>query len=204
MLLFLIFILAPLPASITTGTPHPVRAIGMIPAFHIFASTGVVYCYFILRKKHVGKLLLCCIALLFAVNITYYLHSYFVLTPIKYGYFWQYGNKEAIEYAKKNEDKYSRIIMSYEYDQPYIYYLFHNKIDPSWYQKNWNYAGNGQVDRFYRKIGKYEFRNINFSKDQSISNALLIGTPRELNEPTAEHEIFFPDGRLAYKMIKTK
>lgn len=203
LLLLLVFIFAPIPSSITTGTPHPIRAINMIPAFHIFASAGFVYCFYLLKKKQVGRILLTCIALLFIVNVTYYLNSYYVLTPIKYGYFWQYGNKQAVEYAKLNESKYSRIIMSYEYDQPYIYYLFHNKIDPEWYQKNWNYSGTGEIDRFYRKIGKYEFRNIKYDRDRNLSDTLLIATPKEVKNEVGEYKIFFPDGKLAYKIIKS-
>lgn len=205
-LLFL-FLLAPLPASITTGTPHPVRAIAMIPALQIFTALGFVFLaqkvlrmkYQILRIK-LSYITIGIVSMALLINVTYYLHSYYVLTPVKYGYFWQFGNKEAVLYAKGNENKYDKIIISYEYDQPYIYYLFYNKIDPAWYQKNWDYAGNGTIDRFYRKIGKYEFRNIDYTKDKNLKNTLLIGTPDELKDASSIYNILFPDGRVAYKI----
>lgn len=204
-LLIILFLLAPLPASITSGTPQPIRAIAMIPPFQIFTASGFIYLYFILiKKKYIGKGIVEIIGLLFVINIIYYLRSYFLITPIKYGYFWQYGNREAIIYAKQNENRYDRIIMTYEYDQPYIYYLFYNKIDPAWYQKNWNYAGNGQVDRFYRKIGKYEFRNIDYLKDRELKNTLLIASPKEIPGGSTLLEIKFPDGRVAYRILKTE
>jgi hypothetical protein len=92
--------------------------------------------------------------------------------------------------------------MSYAYDQPYIYYLFYNKIDPAWYQRNWNYSGNGGVDRFYRKIGKYEFTNIT-TKHLTMKKTLLIGIPAEIPVGIGQtkEEIFFPDGRIAYKIV---
>ena len=34
--------------------------------------------------------------------------------------------------------RFDKIYVTYEYDQPYIYYLFYNKIDPAWYQKHWH------------------------------------------------------------------
>ncbi len=202
-LLFLLFLLAPLPAAITTGTPQPVRAIAMIPAFQIFTSAGFICCLLYLKKKKLaGRVLTVGIILLFCLNIIYYLYSYYVETPIKYGYFWQYGNKQAVMYAKQHESEYTHIIMTYAYDQPYIYYLFYAKIDPTWYQKNWNYSGDGIVARFYRKIGKYEFANIT-AKQLTMKKTLLIGTPLEIPAGIGQmkEEIRFPDGRVAYKIV---
>lgn len=202
--LIILFLLAPLPSAITTGTPHPVRAIAMIPGFQIFSAVGIVGLYIWVRKKYtsISYGVLFCSAAGLMVNVIYYFNQYYGITPIQYGYFWQYGNKQALAYAKKNEENYAKIIMTYSYDQPYIYYLFYNKVDPSWYQKNWNYHGNGEVDRFYRKIGKYEFKNITWSRDSKQKNTLLIATPQEIPaEVHVDYEIFFPDGRLAYKIV---
>ncbi|HSW77147.1 MAG TPA: glycosyltransferase family 39 protein [Candidatus Saccharimonadales bacterium] len=201
--LLILFLLAPLPGAIATGAPHPVRAIAMIPAFQIFSAIGLVTSIiFLLKNKQIGKVLIAILLFSLIYNFTYYLHSYYIETPIKYGYFWQYGNKEAIIYAKQHEKEYDHIFMSYSYDQPYIYYLFYNKIDPSWYHKNWNYSGKGTVDRFYRRIGKYEFVNIT-DKQLIKRKSLIIGTPDEVSgkESILKKEIKFPDGRIAYKII---
>jgi hypothetical protein len=205
-LLYLIFFLAPLPASITTGTPHPVRAIAMIPAFQIFSAAGILFIFgSILKKKPIaGRAALLVVTISFFVNLAYYLYSYYLLTPVKYGYFWQYGNKQAIEYARKHENEYNKIIMTYKYDQPYIYHLFYNKIDPAWYQKNWDYNKNGLTDRFFRVVGKYEFKNVDFLKDSSKMSTLIIGTEDEFPENVSAKKIIkFPDGRVAYKIVGT-
>jgi 4-amino-4-deoxy-L-arabinose transferase-like glycosyltransferase len=203
LVLFILFLLAPLPASITSGTPHPVRAIAMIPTFQIFAAVGfVVALSFLLKRKKMGRIMAACIVVALCLNVGYYLNSYYVQTPIKYGYFWQYGNKEAILYAKQHEDEYDQIIMTYKYDQPYIYYLFYNKIDPTWWQKNWDNNGDGTINRFYRKIDKYEFMEI--TDKQLIGNkTLIIGTDSETQNSIGKlkKEIRFPDGRLAYRII---
>lgn len=205
-ILLLLFLLSPLPSAITTGTPHPVRAIALVPGFHMFAAVGVVSFYFWTRK--LNKIFRFCIVIFtfsfFILNFLYYFHQYYVHTPVEYGYFWQYGNKEAILIAKKLEENYQNIIMTYRYDQPYIYYLFHRKIDPSWYQKNWDYNGTGNIDRFNRVIGKYQFRNINYSNDRILPKTLLIGTPDEIpmNAKIID-KIYFPDGKLAYIISET-
>ena len=205
--LFLAFLLSPIPASITTGTPHPVRAIGMILGFHIFSAIGVIFFWekIILFKNSFVKIAIILIGISsLALNMIYYLHQYYVHTPVEYGYFWQYGYKEALLYAKDQEEKFDKIIMTYKYDQPYIYYLFYNTIDPSWYQKNWDYNKNGKIDRFKRVIGKYTFRNIDYPRDAHIPHMLLIGTPDEIpNKAKVLKVIKFPDGKVAFKIVKT-
>jgi 4-amino-4-deoxy-L-arabinose transferase-like glycosyltransferase len=207
LILFIVFLLAPIPAAITTGTPHPVRAIGMVLGLHIFAAAGVIFLWekvSLLRSLFVRFALIFIFGIIFIFNVFYYIHQYYVHTPIEYGYFWQFGYKEALNYAKENESKFKNIIMTYEYDQPYIYYLFYNKIDPSWYQKNWDYNRNGTVDRFKRVIGKYVFRNIDYSKDINLQDALLIGTPKEIpDNAKVIRTIKFPDGKIAFKIVKT-
>lgn len=207
LLLFILFLLAPIPAAITTGTPHPVRAIAMIPGFQIFSAVGfILISLVILRRKYKPVIVTIGVVIIIslALNIKYYLKSYYISTPIKYGYFWQYGYKQALSYAKENEERFENIIMTYGYDQPYIYYLFYNKINPVWYQKNWDYNGNGEADRFKRIIGKYTFRNIEYSKDINIKNTLFIGTPKEIpDSATVIRTIKFPDGKVAFKIVKT-
>ncbi|MBI2420748.1 MAG: glycosyltransferase family 39 protein [Candidatus Levybacteria bacterium] len=205
-LIFILFLLAPLPSAITTGTPHPVRAIAMIPGFQIFSAAGFVLMLMFLRKKYkqVGVIAAIAIVAVLALNIKHYLESYYIATPVKYGYFWQYGYKQALSFARANESKYKNIIMTYEYDQPYIYYLFYNKIDPNWYQKNWDYNKNGTVDRFKRVIGKYTFRDIEYSKDINLPDTLLIGTPREIqSNAKSVKSIKYLDGTTAFELVKT-
>lgn len=207
MLLFAWFLISPFPSAISTGTPHPVRAINMIPAFQIFSAVGAI---FILQKlikirrlaiKLFGIVFICSAL---ALNAVYYFHQYYIHTPIEYGDFWQYGHKQVFQDLSKIENKYKKIVVTYKYDQPYIYYLFYNKIDPKWYQKNWDYNGNGQVDRMKRVIGKYEFRNINWSTDQKLSNTLFIAAPGEVSGgANLIKRINFLDGSVAFEIFGT-
>lgn len=206
LLFFLLFFLSPIASAISTGTPHPVRAIAMIPAFHIFTAAGVIAFYlWIVSKKTIIKFSIFGITfLLFIFNFTYYLHQYYVHTPIEYGDFWQYGHKEVFKDLGPIEDKYSKVVMTYMYDQPYIYYLFYNKVDPSWYQKNWDYQGTGETERFRRIIGKYEFRNIDWGRDKNLKNTLFIGAPSEIpDNANIIKEIKYLDGSIAFRIAQT-
>ncbi len=204
LLLIIMFLIAPLPSAIATGSPHPVRAIAMAPAFSIFTAVGIYFAFF-RDKKRQTLIFLGIASIFFILNFSYYLHQYYVHTPLEYGDFWQYGHKEAFQDAKSLGKKYDKIIFTYKYDQPYIYYLFDNKIDPSWYQNNWDYLKTGQTERMRRVIGKYEFRNIDWSKDRSSKNTLLIGSPQEIphNAPGLLKTIYFPDRSVAFRIVGT-
>lgn len=206
-ILFLLLILAPLASAISSGSPHPVRAIIMAPVFDILAAVGLVVfaayvsgiTYQVLKIK-LKYVIFSSILILFSINFLYYLHQYYVHTPREYGDFWQYGNKEVIAYAKKYEDSYKKIVITYKYDQPYVYYLFYNQIDPKWYQDNWDFTKTGTTPRFERKIGKYEFRNIEWGKDSLSKDTLFIGTPDEIPESEEISSVEFLDGTKAYRI----
>lgn len=200
--IFLLFLIAPLPSAVSTGTPHPVRAIAMAPVFSIFTALGV-YEIFNKSGKTKNMIILPIIILLFIVNFAYYLHQYYVFTPLEASNWWQYGNKEAVLQAKDLDKKYQKIIFTYFYDQPYIYYLFYNKIDPSWYQKNWNKEGS--IERMRRVIGKYEFRKIDYGSDSKKKDILLIGSPGEIpeNAPGLIKTIYFLNGSVSYRILGT-
>lgn len=203
-----LLLLAPLPSSIATGSPHGVRAIAMVPTLLFALALGF---YFVMIKIKaykntiISRFLIFLIILAFLINFIIYLNQYYVETPRLYGYFWQAGNKEAILKARELEKNYDEIIMSYKYDQPYIYYLFYNKFDPKTYQKNWS-SVNQEYERFYRKIGKYSFENININElsNRGLNNkTLLIATPDEVSKDLEPiYIIYFPDGKVAYKFIE--
>ncbi len=201
MLAFLL--IAPLPAAITTGTPHGVRSIAMIPSLLFFTAFGIYYFIALASQwRRVGKIVLSFFLITVLVGFIYYLNQYYVTTPRVYGYFWQSGNKEAIQKAKELENDYDEIVFSYQYDQPYIYYLFYNSYDPQMYQNNWSHR-EMEVERFSRKIGKYSFQNININELNSGKKILLIATPNEAPDNlNSIYTVYFPDGRIAYEFIE--
>jgi hypothetical protein len=67
----------------------------------------------------------------------------------------QYGIKDFMNYVITNQDRFAKIVIDNQINQPYIYYLFYSKYDP----KLINHL-EIQPDKEIKKIGKYEFRNI--------------------------------------------
>jgi 4-amino-4-deoxy-L-arabinose transferase-like glycosyltransferase len=199
--LFWWFLVAPAASALTSGTPHAVRALLYLPTYQIFAAVGVVETLKFLKIKTIKKIMVITVITgIFLLNFFYYLHMYWIHTPYEYAQDWQYGYKQAVEEVGKIENNYGRVIVTYHYDQPYIYFLFYKKIDPVWYQHNW---GGGEIMRFGRSFGKYEFRNIDWEKDRNLPNTILVGTPGEIPERAEGliKEIKFPDGSVAFRIV---
>lgn len=201
-LLILWFLTAPVASSLTTGTPHAVRALFYLPTYQIFITLGVSEFIRMVRTNIVPAFFVIVIVIFssFILNFFYYLHMYWKHTPVEYSQWWQYGYKQVVGEGGKIEEDYQKIIVTYHYDQPYIFFLFYKKMDPTWYQKNW---GSREIKRAERYFGKYEFRNINWENDSKLTNVLIVGTPNEIPENTNRviKEIHFLDGSVAFRVV---
>lgn len=198
-LVFLWFLLAPVASSLTTGTPHAVRAIFYLPTYQIVSGVGLFEIWSRIRKRKLCAAIFCCLIALITTNFYYYLHMYWIHSPTEYSQWWQYGYKELVADVGKIESKYDRVIVTYKYDQPYIFFLFYNKVDPQWYQ---SLNGTTQIERSKRSFGKYEFRFLDWNADKSLSNTLLVGSPEEVPEDASGiiKEINFLDGSVAFRL----
>jgi len=201
--IFLWFFLAPLASSLTSGTPHAVRALLYLPTYQLITAFGLLYVFSWLSNNlsyNRGRLIKTLIFLAVIGNFFYYLHMYYVHTPIEYAYWWQYGYKEAVAEVAKIEKNYNKVFVTYQYDQPYIYFLFYNQVDPAWYQKNW---GGGEVMREQRSFGKYVFRDLDWDEDSEMSKVILVGTASEIPEGASGlvKTINYPDGSVAFRLV---
>lgn len=174
-IIFSWFMLAPIPASITTGVPHAVRTFNFLPTFQIFVALGLLDAFlFIYSKKNKIFFVIAALVVFFfsLFSIVYYLNQYFVQTNYFYSQYWQYGYKEAVLFAKFHENDYQHIIVSNtgNMDQSYIFFLFYLKYPPELYQQEEkNLPANNN-----HKFGKYEFRPINWSEDSKLGNTLFV------------------------------
>lgn len=200
MFIFWWFLAAPVASSLTAGTPHAVRSLMYLPTYQIFITLGFLMFLKSMRENSKKKrFTVIFISSLFFLNFFYYLHMYYIHTPKEYSQWWQYGYKQAVNEISKYENNFNRIIVTYGYDQPYIYLLFYKLIDPVWYQQNWGW---GEIMRDERSFGKYEFKKIDWQRDSKLQSTLLVGTPKEI--PVGAEglltEIKFLDGSVAFRI----
>lgn len=203
LVLLLWFLIAPLASALTSGTPHAVRALLYLPIYQIFTGFGYFKFIKIIKVKIIKryKLIILLTFLFFVLNFYYYLHMYWVHTPYEYASEWQYGYKQMVIEVAKLKKESDKVIVTYAYDQPYIYFLFYDRVNPAWYQKSW---GEGEINRSERKFGDYEFRSINYPQDSQLINTILVGTAGEIPENARGllKEIKFPDGQIAFRIVR--
>ncbi|HYK07950.1 MAG TPA: glycosyltransferase family 39 protein [Candidatus Eisenbacteria bacterium] len=183
------FLLAPLPASVTTGVPHAVRTLNFLPTFQIFIAFGVFTVFEKLLRStyHIAKIQIKYLVILFSFciflfNFIYFLDQYFVQQNYYNSLDWQYGYQEAIATISKLPAKHVIVSNQPPLDQSYMFFLFYLRYDPNLYQKETRFASGGFREN--HSFGKYEFRPINWKDEKKDSNILYVGRPSDFSEST--------------------
>lgn len=199
------FLIAPIPASVTTGVPHAVRTLNFLPTFQIFVGFGLIAAYLFLAKQKRfvfwgASIIIVAFALF---NIAYFLDQYFVQTNYFYSKDWQYGYKQAAAFANESQNKYQKIVVSNaeHMDQSYVFFLFYLKYPPQLYQQEEQHILS-TGDTIDHQFGKYEFRPIHWGSDSSLNNTLFIGNPDEFPSTlNVLEQIHYIDGTPAMSIV---
>jgi 4-amino-4-deoxy-L-arabinose transferase-like glycosyltransferase len=203
-LIFGWFLLAPIPASITTGVPHAVRTLNFLPTWQIFSALGIWAAYIYVKDVIHNGLIRKTVYTLFSVivfsSFIYYLNQYFIQQNYFHAFDWQYGYAQAVDDVQKIEGNYKKVIVSNErpLDNSYMFFLFYTKYDPAKYQSERHTAS----DNTQHSFAKYEFRPIQWDKDKN-PDVLFIGRQQDFpNIDKALDIIRYPDGKPAMYVIK--
>lgn len=127
MLAFLI--LAPIPATIVTPTPHAYRTLAMSVPLAFFSGLGAYY-LFTTQHDRWRMLVKIGIAIFAMYFFTSFLHLLFVHYPIKFGRDWQDGYRVLVEKIRLFQNGYEKVYVTNIDQVPYIYLLFYQKYDP--------------------------------------------------------------------------
>jgi len=200
--LFLVWWVAvsPIAASLTVDPGHAVRSIPMLPGLYALAGLGaaVVWSLFRLpaagvsarRRRIIPSLILIAFAALAVASVVVYLHDYFVVYPIHSGPAWQYGLKEAYEYAETAGRGHDSVYVTRNEDYPWIHLLFFRRIPPDVYQET-GLAGT-----------RYLFDQEVFYRGSGIpgrTNPMFVLKPWETDPRLgSRHVIRYPDGTDAF------
>lgn len=197
-------LITPIPASVTSGVPHPVRAIHFLPLVHIVSASGIVFFLEWLARKRKSIqwsifLVVFCISLL---NVSYYLDQYFIQYNYKDSAYWQYGYKEAVQFIAQ-QNQYTKVIVSNEppLEQSYMFFLFHLSYDPVVYLNEGGTESGGYAEQ--NQFGRYIFRPIQWGSEQRTENTLFVGKPGDFpSEVSPLHIIYYLDGTPAIYIVR--
>lgn len=197
-IIFSLLLLSPIPAALTKYVPSASRMLSILPSLSIIPALGLILSikYFKNYSKRIVYLVF--ISILFTINISYYLHYYYINTPIRYASDWHCGMREVIGKVNELQNRYKNIWFS-KNTWGYIYPLFYLRYPPDKYQTQaklspLNEFGFGWVDAF----DKYIFADFP-NKMNSYQNTLFIGSPtdfKKLKKPL--YSVYYPNGDIAY------
>lgn len=203
-LIFGWMLLAPIPASVTTGVPHAVRTLNFLPTYQIFVAFGLVSAYlFLAKKQNVVRLTaFSAMSVLIIFNVLYYFNQYFVQLNYYNSLDWQYGYKDAVGYVVAHP-QYKRVVVSNQppLDQSYMFFLFYLQYDPKTYQKETSHVSGGFRENHV--FGKYEFRPINWSNEKKTGDTLYVGRPGDFSgNVTVLKTINYLNGEGAIEIVR--
>lgn len=224
-LLLLWALLVILIASLTREAPHATRSFFLLAPLEIFSGLGLLAVWsWILAIKNIRyqKFMLLVIGVFVFYNIVYYFVSYYVRFPIYYAKAWRSADKPLSLYLKENQNKYDKIIFDKEAGFIYTSLLFYLQYPTAEFQKSVIRApddseGFSEVLSF----GKYELRNIDWSKDYNSKKTLLIIPESKKPTDTPSLKIFsypkrpivislkqeilqYPIEEVAYVLVESK
>ena len=185
--LFLWFLAAPIPASITTGVPHAVRTLNFLPTYQIFSAIGLLTAaIFVSNVKlklwnfKIKYAILSLGALIFLFNFSYYLNQYFVQQNYFFSQDWQYGYEQAVDVVREISNKYDKVVVSdtNPMDKSYMFFAFYLAYPPAAYQEVGKNSSGSFVS--HHTFQKYEFRPIDWPRDSKMKNTLFIGPASEI------------------------
>jgi len=178
-------LVAPLPAATARETPHALRILDSLPTWQIITAYGF---YVFLenvraKKSFIKNCLLFSVFCFLSLNIFYYLHNYYAHYPTEFSSEWQYGYRETVKAVSEIEKNYDQVIVTSHYGRPYIYFLFYQQYPPEKFWQDQDQVVK-EPEGFIKVTGfnKYEFRYLDWEKDQAKERTLFVVVPYEVPE----------------------
>lgn len=170
--------LSPLPAALSRDSVHGVRSLNMIGPTILLLGFGAFFLKERFSSWKAKKIFIFVLILIYIGNFVYWFDQYWIHYPIRNADAWQYGYKQLVTKITPIQKNYKQIIVQQDYSQPYIFFLFYQKYNPSDYQKISKevfvpspYGDVGLVKR----LDNIVFREINWTADRGLKGTLFAG-----------------------------
>lgn len=131
LLWLLLYPLGSVVAGADGGGPFATRSIIGVMIFQIITALGIYIFLSWIKHKHLKKLSLVLLIMVFCLSNGKYLYTYFFLYPQYSEDFWgwQYGAKDIVQYFVQHQETYDKEIMAPEFNSPEIFFRFYAPND---------------------------------------------------------------------------
>mgnify|MGYP001589207849 CR=1 FL=1 len=206
-------LVAPLPAALSRDTLHAIRSLNLVIPLTIVLGAGALFLWHWVRSLKWSKFAVFLFSVLYSLNFLYFIDQYFVHMNAHNAKSWQYGYKQIVEKITPLQKSYEKIVITQSYDQPYIYFLFYQKYNPSLYQKNVKLVEGpaGKLDAWLvPQLDNISFEFLDWHRDRGRKGVLFVGTIEQIpiedsNNPDQfklVDEIKYPNGQTAFRLVE--
>ncbi len=196
--LLLIILISVLPGALTSGPPNAGRILMLFPILEILTVIGITK-LIQLFKTNTKVIVIAFLAFIYSLQFGFFLEQYFNDSPKRFTIQWQSGMKDLAFHVLKEEANYSKIIISDEFKQAYIYILFYGRKPIELLLQQPHLTRHSFIG--YKDFGKYEFRKINWLEDQQLTKTLIVGTKNDLPAKEVNSQIYNPIGQIVASVI---
>lgn len=206
-------ILAPLPAVLSRDQVHSVRALNLVIPLTVLSSLGFFLLYQKIETLRFSKLIFSILFFLLLANFIYFIDAYFVHIPKHNSKYWEYGYKQVVETVNPLQSQYKEIKVQQSFAQPYIYFLFFLRYDPSKYQKQARLVESeykGDVG-YIEKLDNISFSPIDWPQNKREHGVLFIADSIRIPEEellsdsvNLIKEIEYMDGGTTFRIVEVK
>lgn len=173
-------VLATVPASLATPSPHAIRSFLMIVPLIIFASIGLTSLF---RSKNFFRIPLIIFTFFMILSSLRFIYDYFYHYPFYSAKDWQFGYSQAAKYTQELSGEFQKIYIDPGLEQAYIFWLFNLKIDPGEFQK----ASKNQFGNYYFEYPPQDSKDLFVSKAASFPKSHLV--LKTINYPDSKEAI---------------
>lgn len=200
--------LGPIPAALTRqdmGSANAMRGIAGLPGWAILSGLGLATVTVPSKgRQKTGRVWRAALtgALLGALtwNAVVVLRNYFTIFPVRHARDFEYGIREAMDYALAHEDDYDTIVLTNWISQPHIFAVFFAQYDPRAFQQTQAPYG----DQLSEKLTAWGDKYMTGDVEQlyaDMAHGLFIARPHMLLDVAPVLVINHPDGSPAFKII---
>ncbi|MEK7517261.1 MAG: glycosyltransferase family 39 protein, partial [Patescibacteria group bacterium] len=149
-------VIAPVGSALTfDDVPNIQRTLIIFPALSMLEAFGLIQILNFLKKNYWLKILGSFLTIVFAYNVSFYLHQYYTHAVRYRPWYRQDGYKKLVEEVNKYLVKYNKVIVTDRESAPTIFFLFYSLYPPDRFQQETKRTKMKDFDRIF--FGRYEF-----------------------------------------------
>lgn len=195
-------IVAIIPSALSRDIVSGVRSLPLVIPLLVICAIGM-------SKLATNKLLHIVWWPIFIFFVIYFFDLYWIHNPKFTSNYWLTPYQKVVNLVSQHQSQYSHVVFTDKLGQPYIFFLFFNRVSPQEYQNHSTFLPDpngdvGQVSSFE----KYSFQPIYWPSLRNQSSLLVVGDQYELpmsdlNLPNLVNfgDIQYLDGSTALRIV---